>query len=138
MKKRVPITQIMSKDLITITPVDTLYDAEKKFEDHEIRHIPVVEGKRLVGVISRTDLLRVSYADLAHDEESVENVVYDMYTIPQVMTKEPLTADAEDTIRDVAEIFSKQSFNSLPVTEEGNLIGMVTTRDLVNYLLDQY
>lgn len=86
MKQRVPVTQIMSKDLVTLNPTQSLYDAEKLFNKHSIRHIPVVEGERIVGVISRSDLLRISFADLNENEETVDSVVYDMYTIPQVMT----------------------------------------------------
>lgn len=44
MKQRVPVSQIMTKELVTLNPTQTLYDAEKLFKTHNIRHIPVVEG----------------------------------------------------------------------------------------------
>lgn len=138
MKKRVPVSQIMSKDLITVTTNQSLYDVERLLNRHNIRHIPVVEGDRLVGVISRSDLLRISFADLTENEENVEAIVYDLYTIPQVMTRVPVTVVSDATIKEVAEIFSKQSFHSMPVVDEGKLVGIVTTTDLINYLLDQY
>src|SRR5690625_7273186 len=81
MKKRVPVSQIMSTDLITVTTNQSLYDVERLLNRHNIRHIPVVEGDRLVGVISRSDLLRISFADLTENEENVEAIVYDLYTI---------------------------------------------------------
>lgn len=138
MKQRVPVTQIMSKELVSLNPSQSLYDAERLFNKHSIRHIPVVEGERMVGVISRSDLLRISFADLTENEESVESVVYDMYTIPQVMTKVPVTVESNTTIKEVAEILSRQSFHSIPVVENGKLVGIVTTTDLINYLLEQY
>ncbi len=138
MKQRVPVTQIMSKELISLSPIQTLYDAERLFNKHSIRHIPVVEGERIVGVISRSDLLRISYADLTENEETVESIVYDMYTIPQVMTRVPVTVESDTTVKEVAEILSKQSFHSIPVLENGKLVGIVTTTDLINYLLEQY
>lgn len=138
MKQRVPVTQIMSKELIALNPTQTLYDAERLFNKHSIRHIPVVEGERIIGVISRADLLRISFADLTENEESVESVVYDMYTIPQVMTKVPVTVESETTVKEVAEILARQSFHSVPVVEQGKLVGIVTTTDLINYLLEQY
>ena len=52
MKQRVPVSQIMSKDIVTIDPTNTLYEAEALFKKHHIRHIPVVEGRKLVGVLS--------------------------------------------------------------------------------------
>lgn len=138
MKKRVPVSQIMSKDLVTVNPTQSLYDVERLLNRHNIRHVPVVEGEQLVGVISRSDLLRISFADLTDDEENVEAVVYDLYSIPQVMSRVPITVDSEATIREVAEIFSNQSFHSMPVVDHGKLVGIVTTTDMINYLLDQY
>jgi acetoin utilization protein AcuB len=138
MKQRVPVSQIMTKDLVVLNPTQSLYDAEKLFNKHSIRHIPVVEGDRVVGVISRSDLLRISYADLNENEETVDSVVYDMYTLPQVMTRVPVMVESNTTIKEVAEILSKQSFHSIPVVEQGKLVGIVTTTDLINYLLEQY
>lgn len=138
MKERVPITEIMAKDLVTLDPTQTLYDAEKLFNHYTIRHIPVVEDQRIVGVISRTDLLRISYSNLSEDEETVETLIYDSYTIPQVMTRVPITVESDATIKEVAEILSMQSFHSIPVVEKGILVGIVTTTDLINYLLEQY
>ncbi|MGB6084224.1 CBS domain-containing protein [Moheibacter sp.] len=138
MKQRVPVTQIMSKDLVTLNPTQSLYDAEKLFNKHSIRHIPVVEGERIVGVISRSDLLRISFADLNENEETVDSVVYDMYTIPQVMTRVPVSVESDATVKEVAEMLAKQSFHSIPVVDNGKLVGIVTTTDLINYLLEQY
>jgi CBS domain-containing protein len=138
MKQRVPITEIMTKDLVTLDPTESLYDAEKLFNQHNIRHIPVVEDRRIVGVISRSDLLRISYSNLSEDEETVETLIYDSYTIPQVMTRVPVTVESDATVKEVAELLSMQSFHSIPVVENGNLVGIVTTTDLINYLLEQY
>lgn len=138
MKQRVPVSQIMAKDLVTLNPTQTLYEAESLFKKHKIRHIPVVEGKKLVGMLSYSDLLKISYADVTDDEERVESVVYDMFTIPQVMAKVPLSVEPETTIKEVAEILSKQTFHSLPVVENEELRGIVTSTDLINYLLEQY
>lgn len=138
MKKRVPISQIMTKELVLLNPTQSLYEAEKLFNKHSIRHIPVVEGERVVGVISRSDLLRISFSDLNENEESVESVVYDMYSLPQVMTRVPVTVESDTTVKEVAEILAKQSFHSIPVVDQGKLVGIVTTTDLINYLLKQY
>ncbi|ATA89471.1 CBS domain-containing protein [Capnocytophaga stomatis] len=138
MKQRVPISQIMSRKLITLTPTQSLYDAERLFKKHKIRHIPVVESDRIIGIVSYSDLLRISFADMTDNEDEVTSVVYDMYTIPQIMAKTPLTVNSDATIKEVAEILSKQSFHSIPVLENDKLVGIVTTTDLINYLLEQY
>ena len=126
MKQRVPVSQIMTKELVTLSPTESLYDAERLFKKHQIRHIPVVEGDKLIGIVSYSG------------EEEVTSVVYDMYTIPQIMAKTPLTVSADTSIKEVAEILSKQSFHSIPVVEKGKLVGLVTTTDLIRYLLEQY
>lgn len=136
--KAVPVSDIMTKDLIVLNPAQSLYEAEALFKKHKIRHIPVVESKKLLGILSHSDLLRISFADLTDEEDYVESVVYDMYTIEQVMAKAPLTVNADATVKEVAEVLSEQSFHSLPVVENDELVGIVTTTDLINYMLKQF
>ena len=61
-----------------------------------------------------------------------------MYTIEQVMTKNPVSVSPDKTVREVTELLDKQSFHSVPVTENGELKGVVTTTDLLKYFLEQY
>lgn len=138
MKKRVPVSQIMSTELITLDLSQSLYDAERLFKKHNIRHLPVVDGKKLIGVLSYSDLLKISYADLTENEENVSEVVYDMYTIQQVMAKVPISVEPETSIKEVAEVLADQSFHSIPITDGEELVGIVTTTDLLNYFLSQY
>ncbi|MDO4763764.1 MAG: CBS domain-containing protein [Flavobacteriaceae bacterium] len=138
MKQRVPVSQIMTKELVTLTTKDSLNDAEKLFKEYKVRHLPVVSGKELIGILSHSDLLRISFAELSDDEEKVDATVFNMYSIEQVMAKNPVSVSPEKTIREVTEILSQQSFHSLPVVENGELKGMITTTDLLNYFLDQY
>lgn len=138
MKKNVPVSEIMSKDLITLGPKNSLYEAEKLFNRHNIRHIPIVDNKRLVGMISRTDLLRISFADLDESDEFDVPVVYEMFGIPDIMTRMPVFVEVDSTIKETAEILARQNFHSLPVLDKGILVGIITSTDLINYLLAQY
>ncbi|CAM1347167.1 MULTISPECIES: CBS domain-containing protein [Tenacibaculum] len=139
MKKRTPVQTIMTKNVITLNLSDDLMMAEKLFKENDIRHIPVVSGKSIVGMLSYTDLLRISFADaIDEDESDVDTVVYNMFTIEQVMAKNLVTVSPSNTIKEVAEILSKKEFHALPVIEEGELKGIVTTTDLIYYLLEQY
>ena len=139
MKQRVPISQIMTTELILLNLTDDLYKAEKLFKKHKIRHLPVVSGKKIVGILSYTDLLRISYADVVdEDDDTVGSIVYDMFTVPQVMAKTPEVISSEATVKEVAEILSKREFHALPVVDNGDLVGIVTTTDLIEYLLAQY
>ena len=129
---------IMTKDVVKLTTKNTLFDAEKLFKEHNIRHLPVVSGNQLIGILSYSDLLRISFSELSDNEEKVDTTVYNAYTIEQVMAKNPVGVSPDQTVRDVTEILSKQSFHSLPVVENGELKGVITTTDLLKYFLEQY
>lgn len=139
MKNHVPVATIMTKNVIKLNSTDDLTKAEVLFKKHHIRHIPVVQGNTIVGMLSLTDLLRISFAD-AVDEEAMEvdTTVYNMFSIEQVMARHLVTVSPETTIREVAEILASREFHALPVVLDELLVGIVTTTDLIKYLLAQY
>ena len=139
MKKRTPVSKIMTQNVITLNSTDDLVLAEQLFKKHNIRHIPVVSGNEIIGMLSYTDLLRISFADAVYeDEQEVDTVVYNMFTIEQVMAKNLVSVTSSTTIKEVAELLAVKEFHALPIVDDSKLIGIVTTTDLINYLLDQY
>ncbi|WP_299111157.1 CBS domain-containing protein [uncultured Winogradskyella sp.] len=139
MRQRIPVSTIMSKNLIALNRTDDLERAELLFKRHKIRHIPVVSGEVIVGMLSYSDLLRISFADAVDESETnVDTLVYNMFTIDQVMVKNVTTVNSETSIKDVAKILASKEFHALPVVDNGILVGIVTTTDLINYLIDQY
>ena len=139
MKHRVPVSEIMTKNLVKLNLKDDLSKAEQLFKKNKIRHIPVVSGSKIIGMLSYTDLLRISFVDAVDDDaEVVDTTVYNMFTIEQVMAKNLVTISSESTIRETAEILSKNEFHALPVCKGDDLVGIVTTTDLIKYLLKQY
>ena len=139
MKHRVPVSTIMTKNIIKLNVTDDLTKAEKLFKEHKIRHIPVVSGAKIIGMLSYTDLLRISFVDAVDDEDDVvDATVYNLFTIEQVMAKNLITISPENTIKETAEILSQHEFHALPVCEGDVLVGIVTTTDLLKYLIDQY
>jgi CBS domain-containing protein len=139
MKKREPVSRIMTAQVVTINLTHSLNDAEALFKKHRIRHIPVVSGERLIGMLSLTDLLRISFVDnYGEDEGTVDTAVYDMLSVEQVMVARPVAVSADMSIKEVAEILASREFHALPVTEGEKLVGIVTTTDLIKYLLEQY
>lgn len=139
MKYNVPVSTIMTKNVIKLNTSDDLTKAESLFKKHHIRHIPVVNGNTILGMLSYTDLLRISFADAVDDEdEVVDTTVYNMFTVEQVMAKNLVKVSPDSTIKDTAEILAKKEFHALPVCEGDLLVGIVTTTDLIKYLIDQY
>lgn len=137
MKQRVPVSQIMAKALIVVDPTKKVSEVNEMFSHYNIRHIPVVEGSKLVGLVSKNDVLKLGYGAGDVDQAALK-AIYDTYQLKDVMVKSPLTVTTDTNIKEVAEILSTQSFHSLPVVENDEIAGMVTTTDLVKYLLEQY
>ncbi|WP_281231247.1 CBS domain-containing protein [Flavobacterium gelatinilyticum] len=138
MKKREPISHIMTKTVVTVNLNDDLTQVVDKLKSNSIRHIPVVNGKKVVGIISRTDINRLTFGALFEGQEGSDEAVLQMLTIPQVMTAKPKTVTSTAIIRDLAEIFSKEEFHALPVVDNDELKGIVTTTDVIRYFLEQY
>ena len=138
MKQKVPVSTIMTKNVVKLNLSDDLTKAEMLFKKHHIRHIPVVYSNKIVGMLSYTDLLRISFADAIDDEEDVDTTVYNMFTVEQVMAKKLVSISPDATIKEAAQILSTKEFHALPVCEGDLLVGIVTTTDLIKYLIDQY
>ena len=136
MKQKVPVSTIMTKNVVKLNLSDDLTKAEMLFKKHHIRHIPVVYSNKIVGMLSYTDLLRISFADAIDDDEDVvDTTVYNMFTVEQVMAKKIVAISPDTTIKEAAEILAKKEFHALPVCEGELLVGIVTTTDLINYFL---
>ncbi|NHF60865.1 CBS domain-containing protein [Flavobacteriaceae bacterium TP-CH-4] len=137
----IPVSTIMTKNIISLNATDGLEKAEHLFKKHRIRHIPVVKGEKIIGMLSLTDLLRISFADGAYrneDDDDGDTIVYNMFTIPQLMARSLERVSPHTTIKEVAEILASKEYHALPVVEDEKLVGIVTTTDLIKYLLDQY
>ena len=139
MKQKVPVSTIMTKEVVKLNITDSLTKAESLFKKHHIRHIPVVNSNKIIGMLSYTDLLRISFADAVEDdEEEIDTTVYNMFSVEQVMAKNLTSISPDTTIREAAEILASREFHALPVVEGSLLVGIVTTTDLIKYLIDQY
>nr|WP_293844023.1 CBS domain-containing protein [uncultured Arsenicibacter sp.] len=139
MKRREPVSNIMTGPVLTVNVNDDLHQVIDLINHHKIRHVPVVNAGEIVGMISQTDINRLTFSSLFDGQDDADEAVLQMLTIAQVMTHKPRTIPATMTIREVAEVFTQEEFHALPVVNEDNtLTGIVTTTDVINYLLDQY
>jgi len=137
MKKREPVSKIMSTKLHTVNLTNDLNDVKKIFDEYKVRHIPVVSGNKLIGLISLTDFMRITY-NLGEVKEQINQAIFSTVSIKDVMTTNLVTVSPHDTVRDVAEIFANREFHALPVVENDELKGIVSTTDIIRYLLEQY
>jgi len=141
MKKREPVSSIMTKNVQVVDIEDKLDHVLEVIRKHGIRHVPVVKNQQLVGIISKTDINRLTFSSLFTGQEGSDEAVFEMLTISQVMSHKPRVVRADESIRDIAEILAVEEFHALPVVDSqdgSKLVGIVTTTDVIKYMLQQY
>ncbi|MNW28376.1 Hypoxic response protein 1 [compost metagenome] len=117
------IQEVMTKDCVTATPNDDIFEVAVKMRDHDTGFIPVVDsdaGRRLVGVVTDRDLVIRGYADKHPGSASVE----------RIMTTGIRTASQDMTVDEAAELMADQAIRRVPVTDGDRLIGIVSIGDL--------
>lgn len=140
MIKKAPVSTIMTQNVITLNKDDDLEIAEGLFKLYKIRHIPVVFGNAVIGMLSHTDVHRINLVNFLEEEEggTEDYIVYNRFKIEQVMTKKVVSIRSSTTIKEAAEILAHNEFHALPVIDNNRLIGILTTTDLLNYLVKQF
>jgi len=122
------VVECMARDVVSIEASEGLPKALSAMTEHRIRHLPVVERKRLVGVLSERDLLEATGWDpqRAFDQaEKRERPVRDVMTVP------PETTDPEAGLAEAAELMLRRHIGCLPVLEDGKLVGILSEYDVL-------
>jgi len=133
-----PISKIMSKDLITVNEKDKLSVVKEIFDKHNIHHIPVVRFRSIIGIISKTDYLFFVRGFTNNEEDRFVNESrLRAYTAEEIMTTEMVMVLPTDRIDVALEIFTINRFHAIPVVENDNLVGIVTTHDIIRALAEE-
>jgi CBS domain-containing protein len=120
-----PLSLIMTRDVITADQEDSLTVARDIFLKNKVHHLPIVDGSRLVGILTTYDLFRINGAHKGKN--------YDDITIKDVMTTHIATLEPEDKIGSAAELFLENLFHAVPIVKDGDLKGIVTSFDVIKY-----
>lgn len=126
-----PISKLMTRRLITVGPETTLQEVKELFEAHGIHHLPVVQFRTIIGMISHTDLLHFlrGFSTTTHDA-LIEKVRLNRWTAREVMTTHLAKVNSDDTLRTAVDVFALNRFHALPVVDDGELVGILTTTDI--------
>lgn len=138
MKKNEPVSHIMTDHVYTVQLRSRLTDAITIIQKHHIHHLPVTRNDEIVGMLSSNDIDRLTFGGIFDEQERIDDAIINMLSISQVMTTVIKTVDVNCPIKEVAEIFAENGFHALPVMEGKKLKGIVTTTDVIRYLLQQY
>lgn len=125
----------MTKNLVTVPPTATASEIKSIFNKYSFHHLPVVDAAgRLQGIISKEDFSKVAYVlSLNTSGKTFSTFKYQSLEASDFMSKYPLSLDPEDTIGLAADIFLANKFHALPIVEDDELLGLVTTHDLLLY-----
>ena len=131
------VSTIMSTNLLTVHPKDTLADVKEIFDTHKIHHLPVVKYKEIVGIVSKSDLLQFLRGNQNDPYAEVfENSRLKSFTAGEIMTQRLAKLESDDRISVALEVFKENLFHAIPVVDDGELVGLVTTYDIIEALAD--
>ena len=130
------VVDIMTKDPLTVTPMETIGQADELMNTNNIRQIPVVEATELVGIITDRDVRAFLSGSLLENPAAREKALNT--TISEVMTTEPITVSPEDDLEEAVELLIEEKFGGIPVVDKSaGLVGIVTYVDVLRCFLNR-
>jgi CBS domain-containing membrane protein len=133
MPGRMPVADLMSTDLVTLTEDETLAHAQRCMARGRIRHLPVVRNGRLTGLVTHRDLLAASFSIFAEVEHNEQRRIFDTVRVVEAMHRDVVTVSPEIGVAQAAAILLENKYGCLPVVDEdGVLLGIVTEADFLS------
>jgi CBS domain-containing protein len=134
--ERMRVRDIMTSNPVVIEPYTTVPTATAVMRQHKIRHLPVVENGRLVGMISRGDLREASMSASINADQYELHFMLDRLTVGKLMTRKVFTITPDAFLVHAAELMTENKIAGLPVVDEkGGVVGIVTESDLLRMLV---
>jgi CBS domain-containing protein len=128
-----PVSEIMRREVATAAPKETLDLTQDIMSLGRVRHVPVLDEGRLVGILSHRDLLAASLTKSLDFDPASRRSFLRSVLVGEVMTKDPVTVGPETTLSHAARILVQRKIGCLPVVSSaGALIGLVTDADLLS------
>ncbi len=125
------VAQRMRKPVITTSPTTTLAQAQALMRDHGIRHLPVLEGERLVGIVSSRDIRAAVPLPAAPEEARAYAERLQALPVSDVMAREVVAVVPFTPVEHCARLMTEYKIGCLPVAAGGRLEGIVTTTDVL-------
>ena len=128
------VKEIMVGSPVTLKPEDTLNLANDLISLGRIRHIPVVEDGRLIGLLSERDLIGAAATQIFGLKQKSKSALLKSVLIKNVMKKKVITVTPETKIGEAARLMADKKIGCVPVMDDGRLVGLVTTTDILRYV----
>jgi len=133
-----PVSELMTKELITVNPADRLMAVRKIFDENKIHHIPVVRFRKIVGIISKSDLLYfMKGLGTVNNPVDINQGRLLITQAQDIMTTGLAKLAPTDRINVALEVFRENILHAIPVVENDELVGILTTHDIIIALADK-
>ncbi|MFM1874490.1 MAG: hypothetical protein RL266_227 [Bacteroidota bacterium] len=127
------VEEVMTAHTRTVRPDQSLSDVRSIFEEEGFRHLPVMGNDGLVGMITHTDLMRVTYgAHIAEADFEINDLILESTTVEESMSKKLISIETGADLKEAARLMRKYKIGCVPVVDNGDLLGLVTTTDVLS------
>ena len=130
------VRDIMNASLTTLPLASSLLDAAITMRRSSVRHLPIVDGERLVGIITERDVQRCAPSLLSPITQDEYNATFENTPIDRVMFRNPVTVAPDSSVRDAVILMLDRKVGCLPVVEGERIVGILTRSDLMNLLMN--
>ncbi len=137
MSRKRTVGDVMTREVVTLAADEGIALADEVMRLKRIRHVPVVRGKELLGLISHRDLLRAQAKLLLVTSKKGEGEIYVSVSAEDIMTTDVMTVPPSMRIMEAADLLLNERFGCLPVVEDEELVGIVTEADLLRWSVQQ-
>jgi acetoin utilization protein AcuB len=130
------VVDVMTKNALTVTPMETVGQADELMTTNRIRQLPVVKGKDLVGIVTDRDIRSFLSGSLLESPEARERALAS--AVQEIMTTEPITVSTDDDLQEAVELMIEEKIGGIPVVDEAEgLVGIVTYVDVLRCFLNR-
>ena len=130
------VKDIMTTNVVNIPSSTTVPEAQEIMRVHHIERLPVVDKRKLVGLVTKDKLLRTLPSPATSFTRQELTYLLAKLQIREIMQRNVVTVTPDDTVEEAAMIAQANRVGSLPVLEDNNLVGIVTTNDFFYSLLN--
>ncbi len=125
----------MKRDLVTITKDERMTIAKKIMQEKNIRHLPVVDGKKLIGLVTNMDIRKAEASPATSLEIRELHYLLDKIKVSEIMTRNVITIHPDTSVEEAATLLHDNKIGCLPVVEDGNLAGIITENDVMEIFI---
>lgn len=128
------VKDLMSRDVVTVGRNDNLLMVDNLMAERHLRHLPVVEDRDLVGVVSQRDLFKASMSSTMGYGQKGHHAFLHTVWVKEIMTDPVITVSPDAAVSEAADLMLSKGIGCLPVVEGDALVGIVTKTDLLRHL----